>query len=122
MITLALLGQRHRRSILILSRRCRLRLRLCRRSRTDLIGERRINLSTFARSAGDRGKDLRYELYVMPAAGGDAIRLTRQAGTWPRWSPRGDGVVFTSNGHGNEELVLLRVPAAPAPPQQSRAR
>jgi Tol biopolymer transport system component/DNA-binding winged helix-turn-helix (wHTH) protein len=60
--------------------------------------------------ASDRGKDTRHELYIMPAAGGAAVRLSRQAGTWPRWCPRGDRIVFTSNGHGNEDLFLLRAP------------
>jgi Tol biopolymer transport system component/DNA-binding winged helix-turn-helix (wHTH) protein len=72
--------------------------------------------------ASDRSKDMRHELYVMPAGGGDAVRLTRQAATWPRWCPRGDRIVFTSNGHGNEELFLLRVPVDFAPTQRGMSR
>ncbi len=64
--------------------------------------------------ASNRTKDKRHELYVMSADGGDAVLLTRRTGTWPRWSPRDDRIVFTSTSHGNEEVLLVEVPPAPS--------
>ena len=57
-------------------------------------------------------------VYVVPLAGGDAVRLTRetQAGTQmgtPRWSPGGDFLVYTVNrGPSNSELWILSADGA----------
>ena len=65
--------------------------------------------------ASNRAKHKRHELYVMSADGGDAVRLTRRTGTWPRWNPRDNRIVFTSTGQGNdEEVLLVEVPPAPS--------
>ena len=52
----------------------------------------------------------RHELYVTSAEGRSAQRITARGGWWPRWSPHGDAVLFTSSRHRNEDLVLLALP------------
>ena len=60
--------------------------------------------------SSDRAKPKRHELYMMPADGGDAVRVTRRSGTWPRWNPRDNRIIFTSTSNGNEEVLLVEVP------------
>ena len=53
-----------------------------------------------------------HNLWVMPAAGGDAFPIAY--GDWdqtnPRWSPDGTRVAFISNQSGNTEIGVVRVP------------
>jgi TolB protein len=53
-----------------------------------------------------------HNLWVMPAAGGDAFPLAY--GDWdqtyPRWSPDGTRVAFISNRSGNTDIGIVRVP------------
>jgi Tol biopolymer transport system component len=55
-------------------------------------------------------------LWVMPAAGGDAFPIAY--GDWdqtnPRWSPDGTRVAFISNQHGNTEIDVERIPGGVA--------
>ena len=49
----------------------------------------------FAHSASD---DEVHNIWIMPAAGGDAVNLTRTPDVdedWPRWSPNGEWITFT---------------------------
>jgi TolB protein len=53
-----------------------------------------------------------HNLWVMPAAGGDAFPLAY--GDWdqtyPRWSPDGTRIAFISNQNGNTDIGIVRVP------------
>jgi TolB protein len=53
-----------------------------------------------------------HNLWVMPAAGGDAFPIAY--GDWdqtyPRWSPDGTRVAFISNQSGNTDIGVVRVP------------
>ena len=52
------------------------------------------------------------DLYVMPAGGGDAVRLDTRDGksgdsTFARWSPDSRTIAFTSNARGRREVALM---------------
>jgi Tol biopolymer transport system component len=53
-----------------------------------------------------------HNLWVMPAAGGDAFPIAY--GDWdqtnPRWSPDGAHIAFVSNQHGSTEICIERLP------------
>lgn len=57
-----------------------------------------------------------HNLWVMPAAGGDAFPIAY--GDWdqtyPRWSPDGTRVAFISNRSGNTEIGIERIPGGVA--------
>jgi tricorn protease-like protein len=55
------------------------------------------------------------DIFVVPSTGGAPVRLTYRNGSWPRWHPRGDSIVFTSKRRGRLELFQLRVPDDLAP-------
>jgi TolB protein len=55
-------------------------------------------------------------LWVMPAAGGDAFPIAygEWDQTYPRWSPDGTRVAFISNQNGNTEIAVERIPGGVA--------
>ena len=52
---------------------------------------------------------VRGDLWVLPAGGGDAERVTSGPATddWPRWSPDGKRLLYYSDAKGNEDVYLL---------------
>jgi dipeptidyl aminopeptidase/acylaminoacyl peptidase len=58
------------------------------------------------------GTRIEADLFVMPAAGGDAVRLDTRAGksgdsTFARWSADGRTIAFTTNARGRREIALV---------------
>ena len=58
------------------------------------------------------GSRVEADLFVMPAAGGDAVRLDTRDGksgdsTAGRWSPDGRTIAFTSSARGRREIALV---------------
>ena len=58
------------------------------------------------------GSRIEADLYLMPAAGGAAIRLDTRAGTsgdsqFARWSPDGRTIAFTTSARGRREIALV---------------
>jgi TolB protein len=53
-----------------------------------------------------------HQLWVMPAAGGDAFPISYGAfdNVNPRWSPDGSKIAFISNRHGNTSLWVQTIP------------
>ncbi|KPU84233.1 translocation protein TolB, partial [Marinosulfonomonas sp. PRT-SC04] len=51
------------------------------------------------------------QLYIMPANGGEARRISFGAGRYgtPVWSPRGDLVAFTKQSKGRFHIGVMRV-------------
>jgi Tol biopolymer transport system component len=58
--------------------------------------------------------DTQFDLYVMPAAGGEPRRLTSSPGhdLWLAWSPDGKWLAFSSTRDGTTDLYLLEVDGA----------
>ncbi len=50
-----------------------------------------------------------YNIWVIPASGGEAVQLT--SGPYddvtPAWSPDGNGIAFTFNRSGNQDIWVL---------------
>ncbi len=57
------------------------------------------------------------DLWVVPAAGGDARRLTANPATerFPVWSRDGRFIAFASNRYGNDDVFVMPVDASAAP-------
>ena len=58
------------------------------------------------------GSRVEADLFVMPAAGGDAVRLDTRDGksgdsAFARWSPDSRAIAFTSNARGRREVALV---------------
>jgi TolB protein len=50
------------------------------------------------------------QIYVMPASGGEAVRISRGTGRYgtPVWSPRGDYIAFTKQEAGRFHIGVMR--------------
>ena len=58
------------------------------------------------------GTGLEADLYLVPVAGGDAVKLDTRAGKsgdsqYARWSPDGRTIAFTSSARGRREIALV---------------
>ena len=65
------------------------------------------------------GSRIEADLYLMPAGGGDAVKLdTRDGATgdsqFARWSPDGRTIAFTSSARGRREIALIDVEGSTA--------
>ena len=51
------------------------------------------------------------QIYIMPAGGGDAVRVSNGKGRYgtPVWSPRGDLIAFTKQNEGRFHIGVMRV-------------
>ncbi len=54
---------------------------------------------------------LRGDIWILPAAGGDATRVTNGPATddWPRWSPDGKKLAYFSDAKGNDDVYVVDV-------------
>jgi len=57
------------------------------------------------------------DLWLVPAQGGQAARLTAHPAVerFPIWSRDGNLIAFTSNRHGNDDVFVMRVDRSAAP-------
>jgi TolB protein len=74
----------------------------------DLQSKRTTRLTDTAAIESDRGG--RPQIYVMPASGGQAKRISFGDGSYstPVWSPRGDFIAFTKQGGGQFAIGIMR--------------